>query len=66
MNNSYDVKALAPGAWAIEMEKVRAFLVAGDTSALLIDTGAGGVNPARGGMRMHRAAAARGQHPLAL
>lgn len=44
MNNSYDVKALAPGAWAIEMEKVRAFLVAGDTSALLIDTGAGGVN----------------------
>lgn len=35
---------VADGVWALEMEMVRAFLVAGETSAVLIDTGAGGVN----------------------
>lgn len=44
INNSYSILPLADGVWAIEMKTVRAFLVAGTSSALLIDTGAGGVN----------------------
>lgn len=40
----YQVLPLCPNTWAIDMKMVRAFLVCGDTSALLIDTGAGGVN----------------------
>ncbi len=40
----YTMTQLDSGVWAIEMNMVRAFLVAGDTSAVLIDTGAGGVN----------------------
>ncbi len=40
----YQVTELDTGVWTIEMQLVRAFLVAGDTSAILIDTGAGGVN----------------------
>lgn len=45
MNRSeYTIVPLAEGAWSIDMEGVRAFVVSGDTSALLIDTGAGGVN----------------------
>lgn len=41
---TYELVTLDAGVWAIEMKMVRAFLVAGETSALLIDTGAGGVN----------------------
>ena len=41
---TYELLSLAPGVWSIEMQMVRAFLVVGDVSALLIDTGAGGVN----------------------
>lgn len=40
----YQLLELAEGVWSIEMGMVRAFLVLGETSALLIDTGAGGVN----------------------
>lgn len=43
-NATYTLQSLAEGVWSIEMQMVRAFIVAGDTSALLIDTGAGGVN----------------------
>lgn len=43
-NSGYQIIPLADGVWAIEMKMVRAFLVAGEISALLIDTGAGGVN----------------------
>lgn len=43
-NRSYIIKPLAEGAWAIEMGSVRAFLVAGDACAMLIDTGTGGVD----------------------
>lgn len=43
-NNVYSLVALTERIWSIEMEMVRAFLVAGQTSALLVDTGAGGVN----------------------
>lgn len=42
--NEYTIIPLADGVWAIDMTMVRAFLVAGQTSAMLIDTGAGGVN----------------------
>ncbi len=34
----------ADGVWALEMETVRAFLVTGESGAVLIDTGAGGVD----------------------
>lgn len=41
---NYTVQELAPGVWSIEMMMVRAFIVTGENSAVLIDTGAGGVN----------------------
>lgn len=40
----YSVLPLADGVWSIEMPMVRAFVVVGTTSAVLIDTGAGGIN----------------------
>lgn len=40
----YTTLPLAEGVHSIEMQMVRAFLVVGSVSALLIDTGAGGVN----------------------
>jgi len=43
-DRGYTVLPLADGVWAIQMQMVRAFLVAGDVSAVLVDTGAGGVN----------------------
>lgn len=42
--SDYTIVQLAEGCWSIEMTMVRAFLVAGETSAVLVDTGAGGVN----------------------
>lgn len=41
---TYTIQSIAEKAWAIDMQGVRAFLVTGSTSALLIDTGPGGVN----------------------
>lgn len=43
-NPDYRIQAIDDGVWAIEMPMVRAFIAAGTTSALLIDSGAGGVN----------------------
>ncbi len=43
-DRGYTLLPLADGVWAIQMQMVRAFLVAGDVSAVLVDTGAGGVN----------------------
>lgn len=43
-NAAYTIQTHLEGVWSIEMAMVRAFLVAGETSALLIDTGAGGVD----------------------
>ncbi len=44
LQKSYSIHPLSEGAWSIEMDSVRVFLVAGETSALLIDTGTGGVD----------------------
>lgn len=43
-NQAYEIRPLLEGVWSIEMHMVRAFLIAGKVSALLVDTGAGGVN----------------------
>lgn len=45
-DKGYEIEKLAPNVWAFALGQgmVRAFLVAGETSALLIDTGVGGVD----------------------
>lgn len=43
-NPDYRIQPIDDGVWSIEMATVRAFIAAGATSALLIDSGAGGIN----------------------